>query len=406
MGQFVMPSLGADMEAGTLVEWLKQPGDKVHRGDIIAVVETQKGAIEIEIFEDGVLDRALVELGTEVPVGAPLAYIRSDGEAPAPAAPEPETPAEAAAPAPSTPVETAPAPEPKAPTPPPVTGSAAGRRAKASPAARRLAAEHGVDLSTLTGSGPEGAIVTTDVLAAPRGAKPAPAAEPKARGKGLDFAEMRKAIAAAMARSKREIPHYYLGTAIDMRAAVDWLDASNAERPPAERILPPVLLMKATALALKTMPEFNGFYTEDGFTPSEHVHLGSAVAIRGGGLIAPAIHHADRLSLVDLMAAFRDLVARVRSGGLRSSEMTDPTVTVTSLGERGVETVYGAIYPPQVAIIGFGRTLQRPWVIDGEVVPRPVVTATLSADHRVSDGHKGALLLAQIDSLLQRPEAL
>ena len=408
MNQFLMPSLGSDMEAGTLVEWLKQPGDAVHRGDIIAVVETQKGAIEVEIFEDGVLDSTLVELGTEVPVGAPLANIRTNGEAPAEAKPEPVTEVPVAAPPPAPEV---PAKPPEAPEPAPASASPAqteGARPLASPAARRLAAEKGVDLSALTGSGPDGAIVTTDVLAAPPGSKsaPTPAAERKPRGKGLDFAEMRKAIAAAMARSKREIPHYYLSTTIDMRAATDWLDASNAERPPTERVLPPVLLMKATALALKTMPEFNGFHSEDGFVPSEHVHLGSAVAIRGGGLIAPAIHDADSLSLVELMAALRDLVARVRSGGLRSSEMTDPTVTITSLGDRGVESVFGAIYPPQVAIIGFGKVLERPWVVDGQVVARPVVTATLAADHRVSDGHKGALLLTAIGNLLQEPEAL
>ena len=410
MNQFLMPSLGSDMEAGTLVEWLKQPGDEVHRGDIIAVVETQKGAIEVEIFEDGVLDSTLVELGTEVPVGAPLANIRTNGEAPAEATPEPVVEAPVAAPPPA--VE-GPAKPPAAPKPAPVPASAppapkAGTRPLASPAARRLAAEKGVDLSALTGSGPDGAIVTTDVLAAPAGSKSAlaPAAERKPRSKGLDFAEMRKAIAAAMARSKREIPHYYLSTTIDMRAATDWLDASNAERPPTERVLPPVLLMKATALALKTMPEFNGFHTEDGFVPSEHVHLGTAVAIRGGGLIAPAIHDADTLSLVELMEALRDLVARVRSGGLRSSEMTDPTVTLTSLGDRGVETVFGAIYPPQVSIIGFGKVLERPWVVDGQIVARPVVTATLAADHRVSDGHKGALLLNAIANLLQEPEAL
>ena len=410
MNQFLMPSLGSDMEAGTLVEWLKQPGDEVHRGDIIAVVETQKGAIEVEIFEDGVLDSTLVELGTEVPVGAPLANIRTNGEAPAEATPEPVVEAPVAAPPPA--VE-GPAKPPAAPKPAPVPASAppapkAGTRPLASPAARRLAAEKGVDLSALTGSGPDGAIVTTDVLAAPAGSKSAlaPAAERKPRGKGLDFAEMRKAIAAAMARSKREIPHYYLSTTIDMRAATDWLESSNAERPPTERVLPPVLLMKATALALKSMPEFNGFHTEDGFVPSEHVHLGTAVAIRGGGLIAPAIHDADTLSLVELMDALRDLVARVRSGGLRSSEMTDPTVTLTSLGDRGVETVFGAIYPPQVSIIGFGKVVERPWVVDGQVTARPVVTATLAADHRVSDGHKGALLLNAIGNLLQEPEAL
>ncbi len=423
-----MPSLGSDMEAGTLVEWLKQPGDEVHRGDIIAVVETQKGAIEVEIFEDGVLDGLLVELGTEVPVGAPMAYVRSPGEA------EAEKLEETAGEVGTSPL-TLPTLAPGSPPSPqgegisaapeftPLLGEREGpaakpcegegvappspamdaRRPTASPAARRLAAEKGVDLSTVSGSGPGGAIVTTDVLA---GAKPAPPVSRKQRGKGLDFAEMRKAIASAMARSKREIPHYYLSTTIDLRAATDWLEAANAERPPTERILPPILLMKATALVLKKMPEFNGFHSDDRFMPSEHVHLGTAVAIRGGGLIAPAIHDADRLGLDALMAALRDLVARVRGGGLRSSEMTDPTVTVTSLGDRGVETVFGAIYPPQVAIIGFGKAVERPWVVDGQVVARPLVTATLSADHRVSDGHKGALMLNEIDNLLQAPEAL
>ncbi|MEQ8968744.1 MAG: 2-oxo acid dehydrogenase subunit E2, partial [Azospirillaceae bacterium] len=244
-------------------------------------------------------------------------------------------------------------------------------------------------------------------------AAPAPAAaKAPARGRGLDMAEMRKAIAAAMAKSKREIPHYYLATEIDLSAADAHLAALNAEREPADRLLPGVLTMKATAQALKRMPQFNGFHGPDGFTPSDRVHMGTAVAIRGGGLIAPAIHDADTLSLDALMAALKDLVARVRSGGLRSSELSDPTVTVTALGERGVETVYGVIYPPQVALIGFGKPVRKVVPVTGPdgrgeaVAIRPRLTATLAADHRVSDGRAGGLFLAEIDKLLQSPEAL
>jgi pyruvate dehydrogenase E2 component (dihydrolipoamide acetyltransferase) len=217
---------------------------------------------------------------------------------------------------------------------------------------------------------------------------------------------MRRAIAAAMARSKREIPHYYLSTAVDLTRALAWLEAANAARPPAERLLLAALLLKAVAHALGKMPEFNGFFTASGFQPGLGIHVGTAIAIRGGGLVAPAIHDADKLSLDELMACLRDLVARARSGALRSSELSDPTITVTSLGERGVETVFGVIYPPQVALVGLGMPVERPWAEDGTVVARRVLTATLSADHRASDGHRGALFLADIDRRLQNPETL
>lgn len=217
---------------------------------------------------------------------------------------------------------------------------------------------------------------------------------------------MRQAIAAAMGKSKREIPHYYLQSTIDFGAAQAWLDAHNAQVDAAQRLLPATLLLKAAALALREVPELNGFYEAQGFRAADGVHLGWAIALRGGGLVAPAIHHADRLDLPALMAALRDLVQRARSGGLRSSELTDPTVTVTSLGERGAESVLGVIYPPQVAIIGFGRVQPRPWVVQGQIAVRPLVQASLAADHRASDGHRGALLLAAIDRLLQSPQEL
>ncbi|MGJ3261816.1 MAG: dihydrolipoamide acetyltransferase family protein [Salinarimonas sp.] len=393
MGLYRMPSLGADMEAGTLVEWLVEPGAGVARGDVVAVVETQKGAIEIEIFETGVLTRRLVAVGETVPVGAPLAEIRVPGEAAAAEEARVE-PAEAIAPAP--PPERAPAPQPvRAPAPAP-------GRPRASPAARRLAEAHGVDIAALTGSGADGAIALADVEAAVAGRAP-PAAR---RAPGLDLAAMRKAIAAAMARSKREIPHYYLAHEVDVGAARDWVGARNADLPPVERYLLGLLLLRAVARAAGRYPELNGFHVDGAFRPAEAVHIGVAVSIRGGGLVAPALHDADSRPLPQLMAALRDLVARARAGRLRSSELTDATITVSSLGERGVDALTGVIYPPQVALVGFGTPRERPAVVDGVVVPRPIAILTLAADHRAGDGHRGALFLAEIARLLQEPDRL
>jgi pyruvate dehydrogenase E2 component (dihydrolipoamide acetyltransferase) len=391
MGTFNMPSLGADMEAGTLVEWLKRPGDPVQRGDIVAVVETDKGAIEVEIFESGRIEELLVAEGAMVPVGTPLARIAGEGAA----APSPQA-AEPAEVAPSLPASppAAPVPEPFEPR-----VEAIARGARISPAARRLASERGIDLTGMAGSGPDGAVIRADVE---RAAVTAPE-KPRA---GVDLGQMRRAIAAAMARSKREIPHYYLSHTFDAAPAELAVEKWNAGHPPEERLLIGALFVKATALALRDFPEFNGFYGPDGFTASEGIHLGIAIAIRGGGLAAPAIHDTDRLPLAELMVRMRDLIGRVRRGGFRSSEIADPTATVSSLGERGVESLLPVIYPPQVAIFGFGTVQERPWVVDGRISPRPVLTATLGADHRASDGHRGALLLRRIEELLQDPETL
>jgi pyruvate dehydrogenase E2 component (dihydrolipoamide acetyltransferase) len=217
---------------------------------------------------------------------------------------------------------------------------------------------------------------------------------------------MRASIAAAMSKSKREIPHYYLATTIDLHTATAWLAEQNQQRPVDERLLVGVLFLKAVALALKRVPEVNALWVEGAAVPSPDVHVGVAVALRGGGLLAPALRNADRRGLDELMRDFRDLVQRTRTGGLRASELTDPTVTVTSLGDQGVEVVYGIVNPPQTAIVGFGKVVERPWVVDGQVVPRPVVTATLSADHRVTDGHRGGVFLAAVDRLLQEPDKL
>jgi pyruvate dehydrogenase E2 component (dihydrolipoamide acetyltransferase) len=219
-------------------------------------------------------------------------------------------------------------------------------------------------------------------------------------------AEMRKAIAAAMARSKREIPHYYLAETIPMRKALAWLAHANEGRPVTERLLMGVLQLKAVALALKRYPELNGFWRDGAFQPGGGIHVGVAISIRQGGLIAPAIHDVDAQGLPELMRSLADLVKRARAWSLRSSEMSDPTVTVTNLGEQGVEAVYGVIYPPQVALVGFGRLAERAWAEDGSLRAMPVVVATLAADHRASDGHRGARFLAELREFLQRPEAL
>ncbi len=400
-----MPSLGADMEFGTLIAWHVAVGDHVSRGDVVAEVDTDKSVIDVETFATGTVEELLVEEGERVPVGTALARIRDAG-AGAGAGAVAEAVAAAA-------------------------GAPAHRRA--SPLARRHAQSLGVDLADVPGTGPEGAVTTTDVerFAAARpavgsgaAAEPPPEQAPLPGGAGAEHhgqavtpastplagperqAALRRAVATSMARSKREIPHYYLASDIEMTRAVRWLEERNTVASVTDRILPVVLLLKATALALRESPDLNGVREADAFRRSDEVHLGVAVALRGGGLVAPAIHGADRLALPELMLALRDLVARARSGRLRSSEMSDPTITVTSLGDQGVDTVLPVIYPPQVAIVGFGRIRERAWVVDGLLGPRPVVTATLAADHRVSDGHIGALFLSALDQLLQRPEDL
>lgn len=369
MTDFRMPSLGADMDYGRVVEWRVKPGDIVRRGDIIIEVETDKGTFEVESPIDGPVAQIVVPTGTRVPVGTVLATLGAAQAAPAAATP-----------------------------------------LRASPAARQLAEERHIDLAQLRGTGPDGAITIADVERAV-GAKSEPRAEPIAAAPPPPVAEegraaMRRAIAAAVTRSKREIPHYYLATDIDLSNALTWMEAENQRRSVAERLLPSALTIKATAAALTQYRDLNGFWIGGAFRAGNGIHVGVAVSLRGGGLIAPAIHDADKKSLNEVMAALRDVVARARGGGLRASEMTDATITVTSLGDQGVTTVIGVIYPPQVAIVGFGKITERAWASGGSLNARRAVTVSLAADHRVTDGHYGGLFLAEIDRLLQAPEAL
>ena len=469
MAEFKMPSLGADMEAGILYDWRVKPGDHVQRGDIIAAVETDKGVIDIEVFQEGVVETLLVEEGVRVPVGAVIAMIGTE-EAEPTAVPEPATVAAHLPPLQKsvpdlgcTETDAHPMDQPALLRPaevkPPLTngkrlrispaarklaaklgvdlsqiqGTGSGgaisradveRAAKAletavptkkpvriSPVARRLAAELDVDLSQVKGTGPNGAIVRADVEQAARAQQAKAPTTPNdvsaPKPEKVDFqAGMRRAIAAAMSRSNRDIPHYYLETRINMTDTLRWLEGENQKRSLKERLLPVVLLIKATAKALTDVPDLNGYWREDQFQPSEAIHIGFAIALRQGGLVTPAIHHADLKSLDELMAAMRDLIVRTRSGRLRSSELTDATVTLTSLGDRGVEKVFGVIYPPQVALVGFGKVAEQPWAENGMVGVRQVVTATLAADHRASDGHRGGLFLDALANYLREPEKL
>jgi pyruvate dehydrogenase E2 component (dihydrolipoamide acetyltransferase) len=384
MALFLMPSLGADMESGKLVEWLKRPGEAVHSGDIVAVVETEKGAIEIESFQEGTFQRQLVEVGGIVPVGAPLAEI-DGGAALSPESSRPKREEHVPAPPRA-------APEAIAAPALPATG-----RVKITPAAKQRALALGTDLSRISGTGPSGEIVLADVIKHP------PAIQAAESG-GLTG--MRAAIAAAMSRSKREIPHYYLSHHIDITPCETLITEMNANRPAESRILLAALLVRAVALAAKKHPQLNGHFVNGAFVLSEPIHAGFAINIRGGGLVAPAIHNAHALSVDELMLKIRDLVTRVRAGRFRSTELSDPTITISSLGERGVETLYGVIYPPQVAIVGFGAPVARPWIAGAGIETRRVMSVTLAADHRVSDGHAGSQFLSAISSLLENPESL
>lgn len=373
--EYRMPALGADMDAGTVVEWRVAPGSRVHRGETVAVVETDKGAIDVEIFEDGVVAELLVAPGTKVSVGTPLALLDTDAPSPAPAG---EGRGEGG-------------------------GEGKRDRIRVSPAARVRARERGIDVTTLTGSGPQGAITVDDVERAAAAAAPSPPVPAPPPTRERPGASMREAIAATMSRSKREIPHYYLSLVADVTPAVEWLAAHNAAVPVTERLLFAVLLVKAVALACRQEPGFSGFHRDGRYEESPAVHVGVAVAIRGGGLVAPAISDAADKPLPQLMSEFRDLVARARAGRLRASELTAPTIILTSLGDSPVDAVFPIIQPPQVAIVGAGAVQARPWVVDGALAVRQLCTLSLAADHRVTDGRLGAQFLGRIARWLAEP---
>jgi pyruvate dehydrogenase E2 component (dihydrolipoamide acetyltransferase) len=356
MSDFVMPSLGADMESAVLMEWLVKEGDHVTKGQVIAEVETSKGVIEIEVFEEGIVDKLFVKEETECTVGTPLAHIRTADEKP--------------------PQETTEKPQ----------------RVKASPAARRKAKEMGIDIASLAATG-EVNLANVEELA-------------KKTPRLATQDGMRQAIAKAMSRSNADIPHYYLSTSINMTPALTWLETFNAQRTITQRILPAALLIRAVVKALKEVPQLNGFWENNEHRISESIHPGIAIALRKGGLITPALINAHEMGLDETMHALGDLISRTRAGKLRNTEMTLQTITITNLGDLGVESVFGVIYPPQVALIGLGRIMDAPWAQGDTLSVRKVMQATLAGDHRATDGRIGALFLEKLNQILQDPQEL
>ena len=389
MIEFKMPSLGADMEDGTLIEWRKKPGDLVKRGDIIAEIETQKGLIEIEIFEEGKVDQLLLQVGDKVKVGTTIAVINDGAESLPQQKPAIEIP-ETIKPDETKPMDMESAHE------------SLSHRIKISPLARRMAEDSGIQIGDLTGTGEGGAITREDVEMAISAQtstteKPISPVDP---GVGI-----RLAVAAAMSKSNREIPHYYLESRIDMRNALAWLSETNVKRSPKDRLLPVVLYIKAAALALKQCPELNAEW-KNGLILKKEINIGFVVSLKAGGIIVPAIHNADRKSLDQLMADLNDLIPRARNLKLRSSELSDSTFTLTSIGESGADTLYGIIYPPQTGLIGIGRISEQPWAENGMLDVRSCVSVTLAADHRASDGLSGSRFLSAFNQFLQKPETI
>ena len=378
-----MPSLGADMEAGTLCEWLVKPGDTVRRGDIVATVDTQKGLIDIEVFEEGRIEKLLIRENEKVPVGTVMALIEDGKGVTVPVAGSIPVKIEAIVPALEKKIE-----------------AELPHRTKASPLAKKIAEEKGVDLLRITGTGEEGAITKEDVLKAV-----AERTSPAEERKGASTGSIRMAVAAAMSKSNREIPHYYLETKVDMSKALAWLTTANTKRPVKERLLPVVLYMKATAKALADNPDLNGHWV-NGLQAQKEINMGFVVSLRTGGVMIPAIHDAGGKSIDELMASLNDVIPRARALKLRSSDLSETTITITSLGEGSVETVYGVIYPPQVAIVGFGSISEQPWAENGMLDIRPVMNVTLAADHRATDGATGSRFLTALKNHLQKPELL
>lgn len=420
MKTLVMPSFGADMAKGMVVQWHVKPGDEVKKGDIIASIETMKGLIDMEVFDDGQIDSLLVDEGLEVSVGEAIARMRLSDETPSPdSADEKPSPGDKHG-------QVAP-PDTVSPPLSPITEQVVDINVKRpaplvstaipkiSPAARMRAQQLGIDWQQLgPGQGPDGAIVLADIDeldgtdAKTAAGSPSLLSGPASSAAKPDQARqhMRQAIASVVSLSNQEIPHYYLELDICLDAAKQWLSDYNINLTADKRIITNALIYCAIARALTQFADFNGFYRQGVFEPLEQVHLGNAISLRQGGLVVAAIHDAHLLNPQEMMTKLKDQVVRAREGGLRMSEMQDATVTVSNLGDRGCDRMQSIIFPPQVAIIAIGRERKVPWVHEQQLRIANIVSLSLAADHRVSDGHAGARLLNKINQLLQQPELL
>ena len=399
----VMPQMGYDMREGTVVRWYKAEGDTVDRGEVIADIETDKATVEFEAYTGGVLGRIVAEAGVAVPVGELIAIITEPGEAvPEAAAPAAATPAAQPAPAPA-------AAEP-APAAAPAPSSDGGFRA--SPIARRLARERGIDLALVAGTGPNGRITERDVenyQAAPVAAEPAPAPAPVPAAAPADsrieLSRMRQTIARVTSDSKSTAPHFYVTAEIDMGKAMSLRRDVNDAADPDNRVSVNDLMVKACALALAKHPKFNSFFRGDHLEVHGAMNIGIAIALESG-LILPGVSNCESKSLLEIAAGTKDLIARANSGTLRNEEYSSTTFSISNMGMFDVESFTAIIYPPHAAILAVGSVKQQPVVRDGELAVGTMMKATLSTDHRVADGAEAGQFLMEIKRVLENPVSL
>ena len=403
----VMPQMGYDMREGTVVRWYKQEGETVDRGEVIADIETDKATVEFEAYTGGVLGRIVAEAGVAVPVGELIAIITEPGES------VPEVAAPAASPTQAAP--TAPTPAPAAePEPPAAPASASDGAVRASPIARRLARERGIDLSLVTGTGPNGRVTERDVenyQAAPAAPEPTPAPAPAPAvvaapsDSRIELSRMRQTIARVTSDSKSTAPHFYVTAEIDMGKAMSLRRDVNDESDPENRVSVNDLMVKACALALAKHPKFNSFFRGDHLEVHGAMNIGIAIALESG-LILPGVSNCESKSLLQIAAGTKDLIARANSGALRNEEYSNTTFSISNMGMFDVESFTAIIYPPHAAILAVGSVKQQPVVRDGELAVGTMMKATLSTDHRVADGAEAAQFLMEIKRVLENPVSL
>ena len=414
----VMPQMGYDMREGTVVRWYKQEGETVDRGEVIADIETDKATVEFEAYTGGVIGRIVAQEGVAVPVGNLIAIITEPGEdvPEAAAAPAASAPAPAAAPAAPAAPTPAPAPEP-APAATPAPASSDGQ-VRASPIARRLARERGIDLSAVTGTGPNGRITERDIESyQPGAAEPAPAAAPAPApvpaaapaaapdDSRIELSRMRQTIARVTSDSKANAPHFYVTAEIDMGKAMAMRRDVNDASDPENRVSVNDLMVKACAIALGNHPKFNSFFRGDYLEVHGAMNIGIAIAL-DTGLILPGVSNCESKSLVQIAAATKDLISRANSGTLRNEEYSSTTFSISNMGMFDVESFTAIIYPPHAAILAVGSVKQVPVVRDGELTVGTMMKATLSTDHRVADGAEAAQFLMDIKRVLENPVSL
>ena len=413
--QILMPALSPTMTEGKVAAWLKQEGDAIAPGDVIAEIETDKATMEVEAIDEGVLGKILIEAGTEnVAVNTPIAIMLEEGESAADIDAAP-APAPAATPAPATTLAPAPAPVPAAPAAAPVAPS--GGRVFASPLARRMAEQAGVDLASISGSGPNGRIVKTDIEAAIAGGVRAPAAAaapaaipaqaPSADVPGMPSYDatpnttMRKVIARRLTESKQFAPHFYMTVDCEIDALLSTRKQLNGKLADG-KVSVNDLVIKAAAIALKQVPAANASWTETETRVYHSVDISVAVAIEGG-LITPVIRGAQNKGLAEIASEMKDLATRARDGRLMPEEYQGGTFSISNLGMFGIKEFAAVINPPQGAILAVGAGEQRPVVKDGALAIATVMSCTLSVDHRVVDGAIGAQFMAAFKKLIEDP---